>query len=52
MEAKLFGVEVRAIEGIGGPQVWCLALRIEDLCIKLARCMDTANEDGVSAPDS
>ena len=51
MEGNFFGVEVRAIEGIGGPQVWCPTLRIKDLRIKLTCCVDTANKECVSALD-
>lgn len=51
MEGKLVGVEVGAIEGIGGPQVWCLALRVKDLCIELTCCVYTTDKKYVSVPD-
>jgi hypothetical protein len=50
MERKLVGVEIGAIERIGGPEVGSLAVRIEDLRIELARSVNTAIIESISVP--
>lgn len=50
VEGKLLIVEVRVVEGIGGPEIWSLAIGIEYLRVELACSMDATNDHGISVP--
>ena len=48
MEGQFLGVELRAIESIGGPEIGSLAVRVEDLRIELTCSMDTTTMETFS----